>query len=132
MVLIAKPEPDKFNLDLCAGHGQFTVRILQKFTNENPDFSIQDYLTNFHWFNEFNVKSAIDLLYIFGDSINLAVGPAQELKSYPQDDTKVWERGIFYYNSSFKKWVKTDIKELEKIATESIETPKKVHSTPLF
>lgn len=132
MIGIAKPEPTKFNMDLCAGHGQFTVRMLRKFKNDNPDFAIESYLKDLHWFNEFNVKSALDLLYIFGENINLAVGPAQELKNFPQDETKTWRRGIFYYEPSIKRWIKSDLKELEKISMATIVTEKKVHSKQLF
>ena len=102
MLEISNPQPDKFNMDLCAGHGQFTVRMLRRFVNQNKDFDIYCYLKNFHWFNELNPKSVEDLIYIFGKDINIAAGPAQELKYMPEEDG-VWKPGIWWWN---KQWTK--------------------------
>lgn len=98
MLLTSNPQPDKFNLDLCAGRGQFSIRMLRKFTQDNPNFDINNYLTQYHWFNEYNPESCRELLYIFGNNINLAIGPAQELSSYPEDSSSVWLRGIFKFH----------------------------------
>lgn len=98
MILTSNPQPDKFNLDLCAGRGQFTVRMLRKFIQDNPDFDINEYLTQYHWFCEINEESCRELLYIFGNNINLAIGPAQELKSYPEDFSGTWKKGIFKFH----------------------------------
>jgi hypothetical protein len=106
MIDLAKPEPDKYNMDLCAGRGQFTIRILRKFVQDNSDFDIDEYLQNRHWFNEFNPETCKELLYIFGDKINLAIGPAEQLKTgYPETDG-IWHKGIYMYDN--KKWVKSD------------------------
>ena len=117
MVEIAHPQPDKFNMDLCAGHGQFTVRILRKFVNQNPDFNIQEYLKAYHWFNEFNPISAKDLVYIFGEEINLNIGPAQELKKMRSDENDVWLRGIFHWERGHWNPISdiNDIKIIEEI-----------------
>ena len=115
MILTSNPQPDKFNMDLCAGRGQFTIRILRKFTQDNPSFDINNYLTQYHWFSEINEDSCRELLYIFGNKIdgtsvplNLAIGPAQELKSYPEDKNGVWLKGLFKYNEKTKQWLEVD------------------------
>lgn len=103
MIEISKPLPNQFNLDLCAGHGQFTVRILRYLTNNFPDFNLQEYLSTYHWFNELNPESVVFLQEIFGHNINIAAGPAEALKSYPQENT-IWKPGIYYWNSEIKSW----------------------------
>lgn len=116
MINISNPKPNKFNMDLCSGWGQFTVRILRYFKETYTDFELNDYIKNFHWFNELNIESAKHLIYIFGTDINLAIGPGQELKNYPQTEYNVWERGIYYFNPDVKRWLKqneTDIEHLK-------------------
>lgn len=132
MLEISKPEPDKFNLDLCAGHGQFTIRMLRKFYNADQTFDIDNYLKNYHWFNELNIDSAKKLIYIFGENINLAIGPAQELKNFPCDESSVWLKGIFYYDTSIKRWLSKDIKELDNILNNCINPISEVNSKALF
>lgn len=104
MILIAEPKPTHFNLDLCAGKGQFTVRMLRYFSINYDNFKIDQYLYDNHWFNEIQETSCLDLLYIFGNSINLAVGTSLELKNYPQEDN-IWKRGIYKFD---KTWHKSD------------------------
>lgn len=132
MLEISKPETDKYNLDLCAGYGQFTVRILRRFISQDPNFNIDLYLKNLHWFNELNIDSAKKLVYIFREKINLAVGPAQELKNYPCDSKGIWLKGIFFYDSTIKKWVSKDIKELNELSMENINSNNKINSKALF
>jgi len=132
MIEISKPKHTKFNMDLCAGHGQFTIRILRKFANEHPAFDIPSYLRYKHWFNEFNVDSAIKLIYIFGEDINLCVGPAQELKQMPCDENGIWLKGIFYWDASVKKWITKDITELENILNSTTNNTIKSSSKALF
>lgn len=133
MLEISNPNAAKFNMDLCAGRGQFTIRILRRFVNENPNFDINNYLRNFHWFNELNIQSCIELVYIFGENINLAIGPAQELQNYPTNfETNVWERGIYYWDLSYKKWISKDITDLTNLLNGCINTDIKVTSKSLF
>jgi hypothetical protein len=132
MIEISKPVYNKFNMDLCAGHGQFTIRILRKFANEHPAFDIPSYLKNYHWFNEYNIDSSLKLIYIFGEFINLAVGPAQELKRMPCDENGIWLKGIFYWDETFKKWVSKDIVELENILNSTTNNTIKSSSKALF
>jgi hypothetical protein len=79
MIELSRPDPTKFNMDLCAGRGQFTIRMLRYFVNNYPDFNMEEYLINRHWFNEFNPDNAQDIINIFGNNINLCIGPAQKL-----------------------------------------------------
>lgn len=132
MLEISKPKSNKYNMDLCAGHGQFTVRMLRKFISENSNFDIGDYLKNLHWFNEINIDSVLQIIYVFGKNINIAVGPAQELKNYPTDENKIWLNGIFAWDESLKRWINKDIKELEEMNKQTIDTDIKVQSKKLF
>jgi len=94
MVLKSDPKPDQFNLDLCAGHGQFTVRMLRYMFNKSP-FDIAYYLKNFHWFNELNPENVKLLLKIFGKKINILYGDATKLNLIPDDETGKWAPGIW-------------------------------------
>lgn len=106
MIELSTPTSDKFNMDLCAGRGQYTIRMLRYFMQNEEHFNQDEYLKEKHWFNEFNPDSAKELLYIFGNDINLAVGPAQKLTEMPEDENGIWNKGIYVYNG--KKWVKSD------------------------
>ena len=85
MIEISQPRPDQHNMDLCAGRGQFTIRMLRYFTNRFPEFNMEEYLINRHWFNEFNPDNAQDIINIFGNNINLCIGPAQKLDKMAQN-----------------------------------------------
>lgn len=106
MILKAAPKPNQFNLDLCAGWGQFTIRILRYLTNTYPDFNISDYLTNWHWFNEINPESVKLLQEVFGPAINIAAGPAEYLNQYPSDANGVWLKGVYYWDIKHGTWTK--------------------------
>ena len=108
MILASNPKPDQFNMDLCAGRGQFSVRFLRYFMTNFENFDIMNYLSQYHWFNEFNLESCYELIYIFGENINLAIGPAQELQTGYPETNGVWNRGIHRWHESSKKWVKVD------------------------
>jgi len=132
MLKISKPKPDKYNMDLCSGHGQFTVRMLRKFIEENASFDIENYLKNLHWFNEINLDSVLQTIYIFGENINMAIGPAEELKKYPCDENKIWLKGIFLWDNYLKRWVNKDVEEIVEINKQSIDNNIKVQSKQLF
>jgi type I restriction-modification system DNA methylase subunit len=66
------------NLDLCSGHGQFTVRMLRKFSKE-IGFNLFRYLKTNNFFVELQLESCYKLLWIFGKGINLAIGDALQL-----------------------------------------------------
>lgn len=69
----------KSTLDLCAGYGQFSIRLLRFFKNKFDDFDIKQYLKNNHYFCELQISSCYKLLKIFGYSINLFIGDANKL-----------------------------------------------------
>lgn len=91
----------KSPLDLCAGYGQFTIRMLRCIYNyrsaQNKDFDICKWLKK-HSFSEIQCESIYKLLYIFGPSINIYIGDAIYLNSL--EDT---EKGILIYDG--KQWV---------------------------
>jgi hypothetical protein len=51
--------------------------MLRYLTNTYKDFDLSYYMKHYHWFNEYNIDNAMDIANIFGNSINLLVGPAQ-------------------------------------------------------
>ena len=101
---------DKMTMDLCAGYGQFTVRMIRKKYNLlGKKFDISKFLQSFpsdvrenpatHWFAELQLSSCYKLLYIYSTKINLAIGDAKELVSLPDN-----ARGIMVFNSALKTW----------------------------
>ena len=89
---------NKITLDLCAGYGQFTVRMLRKkFSLMGNKFDILKFLFNTHYFSELQLSSCYKLLHIYSPNINLFIGDSKELKSLPENCS-----GIYYYN---KEWI---------------------------
>jgi len=89
------------NLDLCAGQGQFTVRMLRKLYEESGrTLDLQDYLAGHHFFNELQLESCFKLLWVFGNKINLAIGDALQLGKMPGN----W-RGVWLWLASIDSWV---------------------------
>ena len=107
MLETSQPSPSGPNLDLCAGRGQFTVRLLRRFVHLDPLFDPLAYLRDRHWFNELNPDSALELLYIFGPEINLALGPAQALSLYPHEGS-LWKKGLWRFCDSRNVWFPVD------------------------
>ena len=110
MIQMAEPHSHEFNLDLCAGRGQFTIRMLRYFQLQDTAFQPVEYLTNYHWFNELNIKNALDLIRIFGENINLCVGPGQLLHTMPSAGL-TWQKGIFFHDES--EWERSSKQDLE-------------------
>lgn len=88
------------NLDLCAGHGQFTIRMLRKFMNEDSSFDLRKYLMQRHFFNEIQPESCWKLLWTFGSNINLAIGSALKLNKLPEN----W-KGVWVFIEGIDAWV---------------------------
>lgn len=92
---------DTKSIDLCAGHGHFSVRLIRKLFNEYDNFfNVSNFLNYRHLFNELQISSCCKLLWIFGDHINLAIGDALQLVKLPKN-----ARGIWYYFSEVDSWV---------------------------
>lgn len=77
-------------LDLCAGYGQFSIRLLRKLYNKNNAFNCIDFINNKHSFSELQLESCYKILYTFSTSINLFIGDARELPSLPGIATGIW------------------------------------------
>jgi hypothetical protein len=89
------------NLDLCAGQGQFTVRMLRKlYEASGRNLNIQEYLSEHHFFNELQLESCFKLLWVFGNKINLAIGDALQIGKMPEN----W-RGVWLWMVSIDSWV---------------------------
>ena len=101
--LVPEMTPATKNLDLCAGQGQFTIRMFRKLLQENPGMDVKKYLRENHFLSEIQLDSCYKLLKIFGCDINLAIGDALQLGKLPVD----W-RGIWVWVDQIKHWVNAD------------------------
>lgn len=87
-------------LDMCAGYGQFTIRILRKkYSILGRSFNLKHFLYESHSFNEIQFSSIFKLMYIFGSNINLFIGDARKLTELPKD-----AKGIMLYSEPLNKW----------------------------
>jgi len=97
-------------LDLCAGYGQFTIRLLRKKqTLLGREFNLRRFLYSgpriraSHYLSELQVRSCYKLLYIFGANRdqypNLFIGDARELGKTP----KIC-KGIYFYSEYKGEW----------------------------
>ena len=88
----------KAPLDLCAGYGQFTVRMLRCIANARGDkFKPSGWLKK-HSFSELQCESVYKLLYIFGTNTNIYIGEAQNLNKLNED-----AKGILIHDK--KNWL---------------------------
>lgn len=99
MIEMAELDPNIKYLDLCAGKGQYGIRLLRALTNKFPDFDLDEFMKNHLWFIEIQEESCKDLQYIFGENINLYCGDAFNLKYSEETD-----RGVLHFDG--KNWVK--------------------------
>lgn len=117
--------PKKRTLDLCAGYGQFTIRMLRKkFSLLGDDFDVYRFLKSYpkdirtepasHSFSELQLSSCYKLLFIFSTRINLFIGDSRQLPSLPDD-----ARGIWYYCEKSKNWVECTEKVTELVGCPS-------------
>jgi len=90
-------------LDLCAGWGQFTIRMIRALANYDKNFDVNKWLIENHTFIEMQLESSYKLLYIFGVDINLLIGDALEIKK-----VKKWD-GVNYFDGYWrivkKQWI---------------------------
>lgn len=128
---------NKVTLDLCAGYGQFTIRMIRKkFSLMGNKFDVLKFLFDTHYFSELQLSSCYKLLHIYSPNINLFIGDSKELKSLPENCS-----GIYYYNNEWiectekvkqifgnplKKYSleaeKIFVTEMEKLTSESAQT----------
>ena len=111
--------PNTTTLDLCAGYGQFTIRMLRKkYSVLGDNFDVYKFLKSYpdeirkksatHSFSELQLSSAYKLLFIFGSRINLFIGDSRMLSILP-DGTK----GIWYYCTKSNNWIECTDKVAE-------------------
>lgn len=91
---------DVTTLDLCAGYGQFSIRLLRYLFNTVPGFKVGTYLSNNHAFSELQLSSCYKLLNSFGIKINLFIGDSTHLNKLPEN-----AKGIWCYIESYGSWV---------------------------
>ena len=102
----------KSTLDLCAGYGQFTIRMIRALYNYDKNFNVSNWLKENHTFIEIQLESAYKLLIIFGYDINLLIGDALKI-----DEVKNWN-GVSIYKYYWKEipleWLQKNINKNEK------------------
>jgi len=87
--------------DLCAGYGQFTVRMLRKkYSLLKNKFDLNRFLTETHLFIELQPNSCFHLLYTFGKDIRLLIGDASQKSKLPDEV----ENGIWVWSDTCGKW----------------------------
>ena len=89
---------DSNTCDVCSGCGQFSIRLLRKLYNKYPDMDIEYWLSNNHFFTEFQFSNIAKLIYIFGTNINVYIGDSLNLK-YSNDTDKGL---LFWVNDSWE------------------------------
>lgn len=98
--------------DLCAGYGQFTIRLMRKLYNR-LHINVEEWLEKYHTFTELQFESCAKLVYIFGSKINLYAGDSRNLK-YARTN----ESGILFFNEKEKRWENNEL--LNELLTYSI------------
>jgi hypothetical protein len=85
-------DQDKTTEDLCAGYGQFSVRMLRKkYTVLGEKFDINRFLSETHLFSEIQPGSCFRLFYVFGLDIKLLMGDSMQRGSLPDEaETGIW------------------------------------------
>jgi hypothetical protein len=92
---------DATTRDLCAGYGQFSVRLIRrKYEILGEDFDLGGFLKETHCFVELQPNSCYRLMKIFGTGIRLCMGDATKLGALPDDACEgiwVWceARGVW-------------------------------------
>ena len=95
--------PETITCDLCAGYGQFTIRLMRILYNKFK-INVEDWLKNIHTLTELQMESCAKLVYIFGPDINLYAGDSLKLEYSDEND-----KGILFYNEKEKKWYNNEI-----------------------
>lgn len=89
--------------DLCAGCGQYTIRLLRMLNNIKHIDPIQ-FLEKNHTITELQLRNCSALVYIFGPNINLYCGDSLNLKYSNEAD-----EGILFFDEKEKIWKKNEI-----------------------
>ena len=87
--------PNSITCDLCAGMGQYSIRLI-RYLWQKFNINIPQYLKNNHMFTELLPENCACLVWIFGPKINLLVGDSLNI------DKLTNEHGILFFNG--KEW----------------------------
>jgi hypothetical protein len=101
--MIGQVEFDHYNtttLDLCAGYGQFSVRMMRYLHNTFSYGDVREFLKHNHAFSELQLSSCYKILRIFGDQITLFIGDSTHLNKLPEN-----ANGLWVYIEEYKYWV---------------------------
>ena len=90
--------PETKTCDLCAGYGQFTIRLMRMLYNKFH-MNVEEWLKNVHTLTELQMESCAKLVYVFGPDINLYAGDSLKLEHSDEND-----KGILFFNEETKKW----------------------------
>jgi len=108
---VKKLYESKSTLDLCAGYGQFTIRMIRALVNYDKNFDVLRWLKENHTFIEIQLESAYKILYVFGTDINLLIGDALKIK-----EVRKWD-GVSYFDNYWKpipnEWLKIEMMNVE-------------------
>ncbi|MGD0331136.1 MAG: hypothetical protein ABSB40_11975 [Nitrososphaeria archaeon] len=91
---------DTTTLDLCAGYGQFSIRLMRYFYNNFPYWDVKKFLINNHAFSELQLSSCYKLLNIFSNKITLFIGDSTHLNKLPAN-----AKGLWCYIENYGYWV---------------------------
>jgi hypothetical protein len=87
-------------LDLCAGFGQFSIRLMRYYFNTFEKFSLSRFIKDNHYFAELQLSSCYKLISIFNVNLNLFIGDAGKLNRLPKT-----AKGIWIYLEVVDSWV---------------------------
>ena len=100
---------DKVWMDMCSGYGAFSIRLLQKVYEDGED--VKTFLEDKLMLAEYQVSSAVKLLYIFGPNVNLYIGDSLTLEE--DMDPGIWMEAGGKWHKVKKDWVKRAHKLLD-------------------
>lgn len=95
--------PTSQTCDLCAGYGQFTIRLMRRLFNTYK-IDVLEWLKKYHTLTELQLESCAKLVYIFGPDINLFCGDSMKI-----NDAKDTDFGILFYDEKQKSWYNNDL-----------------------
>ena len=101
--------PEQTTLDLCAGCGQFSIRIMRRLYNKF-EIDVIKWLKEKHSFSELQMNNCAKLVFIFGPEINLYCGDSRKMNELQADAC-----GIMFYENN--EW--TQIFEVNELLKDS-------------
>jgi len=105
--------------DCCAGYGAFTIRMLQSIGNEDR---AKRWLHSNHLMTEYQISSALKLVYIFGPGINLIVGDSVAAYEYMKPKRITAVGILFQVDDTFHRYTGTIKRFYNEINEDNWET----------